>query len=140
MADDPTAYNPVPDQPTATDYDITATDNVEEGAPPVPAETPPAVVHTAPQPVMPPTTPQSNEDLVGLKQKALEALTPLVNHLDQTPEEKFKTTMMMIQANDNKDLLPEAYAAAQNIEDEKARAQALLDVINEINYFSQPTE
>jgi hypothetical protein len=45
--------------------------------------------------------------------------------------------MMMIQATDNKDLLSDAYKAAQTITDEKARAQALLDVINEINYFTQ---
>ena len=45
--------------------------------------------------------------------------------------------MMMIQATDNKKLLPDAYKAAQAITDEKAKAQALLDVINEINYFTQ---
>jgi hypothetical protein len=60
-----------------------------------------------------------------------------MDHLDQTPEEKFRTTMMMIQAADNKSLIPEAYQAAQQIADEKVRAQALLDVINEINYFTQ---
>lgn len=76
-------------------------------------------------------------DLVALKQKALQQLSPLVGHLDQTPEEKFRTTMMMIQASDNQDLLPKAFEAANQIPDEKAKAQALLDVINEINYFTQ---
>lgn len=75
--------------------------------------------------------------LTDLKQQALQQLSPLVGHLDQTPEEKFRTTMMMIQASDNQDLLQTAYDAANQITDEKARAQALLDVINEINYFSQ---
>jgi hypothetical protein len=78
-----------------------------------------------------------SDDLLAIKQQALDQLSPLVSHLDQTPEEKFRTTMMMIQASDNKDLIKEAFEAAQNITDEKARAQALLDVINEINYFSQ---
>lgn len=77
------------------------------------------------------------DDLLDIKQEALQALTPLVGHLEQTPEEKFRTTMMMIQASDNQDLLKDAYDAAQKIEDEKARAQALLDVVNEINYFTQ---
>ncbi|HVX58934.1 MAG TPA: hypothetical protein VG964_04375 [Candidatus Saccharimonadales bacterium] len=77
------------------------------------------------------------EDLLQIKTQALQSLAPLVNHLDQTPEEKFKTTMMMIQASDNADLIREAYQAANSIDDEKARAQALLDVINEINYFTQ---
>jgi len=45
--------------------------------------------------------------------------------------------MMMIQAADNRDLIKTAYAAAQAITDDKAKAQALLDIINEINYFTQ---
>ena len=77
------------------------------------------------------------DDLLSLKQQALQQLSPLMDHLDQTPEEKFKTTMMMIQAADNKALIPDAYQAAQQITDEKTKAQALLDVINEINYFTQ---
>jgi len=76
------------------------------------------------------------DDLLQIKQQALQQLSPLVGHLDQTPEEKFRTTMMMIQAADNQDLIKEAYAAAQNITDEKTRAQALLDIVNEINYFT----
>ena len=78
-----------------------------------------------------------NADLLEIKQKALQQLSPLVSHLEQTPEDKFKTTMMMIQASDDQALLPEAYKAAQDITDEKAKAQALLDVVNEINYFTQ---
>ncbi|MFZ1248930.1 MAG: hypothetical protein WAQ24_01250 [Candidatus Saccharimonadales bacterium] len=78
-----------------------------------------------------------DESLLALKQQALGELTPLVDHLEQSPEEKFRTTMMMIQSTDNKDLIKEAFAAAQAIPDDKARAQALLDVINEINYFIQ---
>lgn len=78
-----------------------------------------------------------SDDLVQLKQDALQHLSPLVSHLDQTPEERFRTTMMMIQATDDQSLLKSAYEAAQKIDDDKARAQALLDVINEINYFTQ---
>jgi hypothetical protein len=76
-------------------------------------------------------------DLLGIKQQALTALSPLVGHLEQTPEEKFRTTMMMIQASDNQGLIPTAYEAAQAITDEKVKAQALLDIVNEINYFTQ---
>jgi hypothetical protein len=75
--------------------------------------------------------------LLDIKQQALGQLTPLVGHLEQSPEEKFRTTMMMIQASDNQSLIKEAYAAAQEITDEKTKAQALLDVVNEINYFTQ---
>lgn len=80
------------------------------------------------------------DDLLSIKQSALTALTPLVNQLDQSPEEKFKTTMMMIQASDDKSMVRSAYEAAQGISDEKTRAQALLDVINEINYFTSQSQ
>ena len=81
------------------------------------------------------------EDLITIKQEALQNLKPLVSHLDQSPEEAFRMTMMMIQATDDQGLIPKAYEAAKAIPDEKARAQALLDVVNEINYFtSQNTQ
>lgn len=78
-----------------------------------------------------------SNDLLDIKQEALRELSPLVEHLDQTPEERFRTTMMMIQATDDSSKIKAAYNAAQKIEDKKIRAQALLDVINEINYFNQ---
>lgn len=77
------------------------------------------------------------EELLDLKQQALSDLGPLVDHLDQSPEEKFRTTMMLIQSTDNSALIKDAYVAAQAITDDKIRAQALLDVVNEINYFTQ---
>ena len=83
------------------------------------------------------SAPQVDGSLIDIKQQALQHLSPLVSHLDQTPEEKFRTTMMMIQATDDQSLLKAAYDSAQKIADDKARAQALLDVINEINYFTQ---
>jgi len=79
----------------------------------------------------------SNDDLLSIKQDALHELKPLVGHLEQTPEEKFRTTMMMIQASDDHSLIQTAYDTAKQITDEKARAQAMLDVVNEINYFTQ---
>jgi hypothetical protein len=79
----------------------------------------------------------SSDILIDIKQKALAQLTPMVNNLDQLPEERFKTIMMIIQASDNQDLIKDAYQAAGTITDEKARAQALLDIVNEINYFTQ---
>lgn len=78
--------------------------------------------------------------LLDLKKQALEELSPLLDQLDQTPEEKFKTTMMMIQATDSSELVTTAHEAALKITDEKVRAQALLDIVNEINYFTQPKE
>lgn len=98
----------------------------------------PTVQTTSPT-VSSPSAPaaDSGDDLLDIKQQALQQLSPLVSHLDQTPEEKFRTTMMMIQASDDQSLVKDAYDAAKQISDEKTRAQALLDVINEINYFTQ---
>lgn len=91
---------------------------------------------SAPAPVATVST-SDTDDLLQLKQEALQKLSPLLGHLDQTPEEKFRTTMMMIQAADDQSLVRDAYEAAQAITDEKAKAQALLDIVNEINYFTQ---
>jgi hypothetical protein len=116
-------------------------DNDSSGSkPPAPAPMPEPSGGSAPAMPSTPadTSPAPNQDaLVSIKEQALTNLAPLVNHLDQTPEEKFKTTMMLIQASDNSQLVKDAYEAAQQIPDEKARAQALLDVVNEINYFTQ---
>jgi hypothetical protein len=84
----------------------------------------------------PATVADTGDALITIKQEALHQLKPLVGHLEQTPEEKFRTTMMMIQASDDQTLIGEAYEAAKGITDEKMRAQALLDVVNEINYFT----
>lgn len=96
---------------------------------------------TAPVPSAPVTTSAPSGDVSGdllsIKQAAMTELTPLVGHLEQSPEEKFRTTMMMIQAADDQSLVKVAFDAAKAITDDKARAQALLDVINEINYFTQ---
>ena len=134
------------DQPTAVPP---TTDNADfmpsPSEPPqssVPAPDEEAEDITSPTPADPTanssTLPESGSDeLLELKKKALEQLSPIVSQLEQTPEEKFRTIMMLIQASDNQALLNEAYAAAQAIPDEKAKAQALLDVVNEINYFTQ---
>lgn len=98
------------------------------------------VQDTTPSPVSTPVAqpaPVDQAKLADMKQQALSHLEPLADHLDGTPEETFKTTMMMIQANDNHTLLEKALNSAKEIEDDKARAQAMLDIVNEINYFSQ---
>jgi hypothetical protein len=113
----------------ATDSSAVVDDTTVSGSDPstAPVET------TAP--VAPAVGPDSDR-LLDIKQQALQQLTPLVGHLEQSPEEKFRTTMMMIQASDNHELIATAYEAAQQITDEKVRAQALLDIVNEINYFT----
>lgn len=90
-------------------------------------------------PVVPAPSPSTAPagDLEDIKKQALEQLSPMVSKLEQAPEERYKTLMMMIQASDNQDLIKEAYEAAKQIEDEKIKAEALLSIVNEINYFTQ---
>jgi hypothetical protein len=89
----------------------------------------------------PPTLETSDSaELLEIKKEALQQLSPLVGHLDQSPEEKFKTMMMMIQASDDHSLIKSAYETARQLPDDKARAQALLDVVNEINYFTHSSK
>jgi len=123
-----------------------ATPPVADSAPTAPS-TPSDIVDTPSQPgsiaqlrltSAPTNTPTSSaDDLLAIKQQALSQLGPLVGQLEQSPEEKFRTAMMLIQSTDNAALLKDAYDAAQSISDEKGRAQALLDIVNEINYFTQ---
>jgi hypothetical protein len=107
----------------------------------VPADPTPAVDLSTPASTDVPADTNDNGngggDLLSIKQDALQSLSPLLSHLDQSPEEKFRTTMMLIQASDDQSLIQTAYAAAKEIGDEKVRAQALLDIVNEINYFTQ---
>jgi len=84
-----------------------------------------------------PTTP---EELHKIKQQALKQLGPMVGHLQQTPQERFDTLMMMIRASDDETLIKPAYEAALQIEDDNKKAQALLDVVNEVNYLTQPNK
>lgn len=78
----------------------------------------------------------ASDDLADLQKQAIGELAPILGKLNLSNEEKFNTVMMMVQATDDKNLLKEAHEAAKAIEDEKVRAQALLDIINEINYFT----
>jgi hypothetical protein len=147
VAQTPTAP-PVPPAPQPALTVVQPSDN-PWGHPGVPLDAPqadaPAAVDSsvpaqAPDTSVAPSADQpapGSEELIDIKQKALTQLSPLVGHLEQTPEEKFRTTMMMIQASDDQSLVPVAYEAANAITDEKAKAQALLDIVNEINYFTQ---
>ncbi|MDQ5971988.1 MAG: hypothetical protein QG553_147 [Patescibacteria group bacterium] len=144
-SDNPLVSSPADDNSDqaeeAATPDVPASEPTEEpsAAPEVTPEVTTTDSSTEEAPASSNTSPNSEDDdeLLTLKKQALEELAPLVDQLDQTPEEKFKTTMMMIQATDSASLVKVAHEAAQKISDEKVRAQALLDIVNEINYFTQ---
>jgi hypothetical protein len=80
------------------------------------------------------------QDLEGIKKDALLELRPLVDKLDLAPEEKFDTYLLLLRSTDDKTLIAPAHTAAQAITDETRRAQALLDIIKEIDYLSTPQQ
>ena len=109
--------------------DVVATDT-----PAVPDYTAPAN-HVVPAPVSPTAIPVGGE-LDGVKSQAISELRPLVDKLTLPPEEKFDTYLLLIRSTDDKSLIAPAHEAAREITDEARRAQALLDIIKEIDFLS----
>ena len=79
-------------------------------------------------------------DLDGIKKDALIELRPLIDKLDILPEEKFDIYLLLLRSTDDKTLIAPAHETARSISDESRRAQALLDVIKEIDFLSNPPE
>ena len=115
-------------------------------APAIPTPVEPTAINTAP--VVEDTTPvidvpapiasAADPALASIKQAALNELRPLVDKLDVSPEEKFDTYLLLLRSTDDRDLIAPAHDAAVAITDEARRAQALLDIIKEIDYLSAP--
>jgi len=106
---------------------------------PIPTPMPMPTPHVAtPTPEVHPIESTASDDLSHIKQDALTELRPLVDKLDLVPEEKFDTYLLLLRSSDDKALIAPAFAAARNIADESRRAQALLDIIKEIDYLSAP--
>lgn len=78
------------------------------------------------------------ESLESIKRDVIIELRPLVDKLDLSPEEKFDTYLLLIRSTDDTTLIAPAHEAARNIADESKRAQALLDIIKEIDFLSNP--
>lgn len=85
-------------------------------------------------------SPVEADDLATIKNEALQELRPLVDKLTLEPEEKFDTYLLLLRSTDDKTLIPAAYEAAHGISDESRRAQALLDIIKEIDFLAGPQQ
>lgn len=111
--------------------DETTAPVVEEPVPP-----------TIPEPTVPTAVamPAVNGDLETIKKDALSELRPLVDKLNVAPEEKFDTYLLLLRSTDDQALIGPAHEAAKGIADEARRAQALLDIIKEIDYLSHPQQ
>ena len=125
--------------PTDSPYPAPAPAFPVQEAPVVPDETP--VIPSFDVPVAPSfdtsTSASADSSLEGVKQDAIQQLRPLIDHIDLPPEEKFDTYLLLIRSTDDATLIAPAHVAAQGISDEKRKAEALLDIIKEIDYLSK---
>lgn len=78
-----------------------------------------------------------SSELDSIKLDALKELRPLMDKVELPAEEKFDTYLMLIRSTDDSSLIQPAHTAAQNIGDEKRKAEALLEIIKEIDYLSR---
>ncbi len=124
---------PTPTEPTAA----SAVPPVAQEAPIVPDNTPVVPSFDTPAIASFPDTTASSSDLEGIKSDAIQQLRPLIDHVDLPPEEKFDTYLLLIRSTDDASLIAPAHVAAQGITDEKRKAEALLDIIKEIDYLSK---
>jgi len=132
LPDDPDESSSVLPAPSSLQFEETQT----------PISVSPAVSLTPPSaPVSPfasqPATTPLSADLSTIKSDALNELRPLIGRVDLPAEEKFDTYLMLIRSTDDSSLIAPAHTAAQNIADEKRKAEALLDIIKEIDYLSR---
>lgn len=118
------------DEPATTQPPVVPMPTLEEPTEAV-AEEPVAVPD--PEPVVPAA---AMDDLASIKTEALSELRPLVDKLNVEPEEKFDTYLLLLRSTDDKALIAPAHEAARAITDEARRAQALLDIIKEIDFLS----
>jgi hypothetical protein len=135
---EPVAQPVVAAQSEASDVVSTPSAVVDHTAPVSPAA--PDLVTTPVDAAVPAATaavePAGNGDIEQIKIAALQELRPLMQHIDLSPEERFEKYLMMLRASDDPSLIQPTYEAAAGIASPKLKAQALLDVINEINYFT----
>lgn len=148
--DDTTNQQPISDDQELAKVLAGVSQQADEVVPPVDAATlavppvPDAPVMPAPAPIVMPepvAAPATvSNDLDSIKVEALNELRPLVDKLDVPADEKFDTYLLLLRSTDDRTLIAPAHEAAKAIEDESRRAQALLDIIKEIDFLSQGSQ
>lgn len=103
----------------------------------------PAKTKSEPTPATPPSANPLGHNvdsgaLGDIRLQVISELRPLVNRLDfLAPADKFDTLLLLIRTIDDSSLIPMAHQTAMAIPDEVKRAQALLDILKEIDFFTQ---
>lgn len=142
----------LPDEPEETTPELPEFEEIVSTPAPAPVALPgvaPVSVAPAPAPepalpepsALPPVAPAAtiSPELEDIKKTALVELRPLMDKVELPTEEKFDTYLMLIRSTDDASLIAPAHAVAQEISDEKRKAEALLEIIKEIDYLSRKT-
>lgn len=140
---DQSEQQPQPETAEAAPAEPQATDQPAEDADtqtPQPTEPSSAPEAAQSAPAHAQQSPSASPELDSIKKSALEELRPLVDKLNLPSDEKFDTLLLIIRSTDDQGLVSQAYDAAKSIEDESKRAEALLDIIKEIDYFANPQQ
>lgn len=75
------------------------------------------------------------EYLNSIKRKALEALVPTLSDInDVEPDRKFNIYLSAIRFTHKRDLFEGAFELATQIEDPSSRSDALMELVQELNY------
>lgn len=75
-------------------------------------------------------------ELELVRKAALQALAPILDEVkNMDPERKFELCMSAMRFTDNKSLAPNVLNAALEITDPESKAEALIDLITELNYL-----
>jgi len=132
---------PVPSIPVSIPGDPAMQFQETPIAPTIPAYEPiqqvdPIPTYDQPAPGVTPIPISVPGSLEDIKKNALIELRPLIDKVTLPIEEKFDTYLMLIRSTDDSSLIGPAHEAAQAIPDETRRAEALLDIIKEIDYLS----
>ena len=128
----PTTPPPAPEANPSLD-EAQSTEDVS--LPEMPEIPQPAVAPVDQAPITQPT-PLGDNELDSVKSEAINELRPLVDKLELSPEDKFDTYLLLIRSTDDKTLIAPAHETAKQIVDDTRRAQALLDIIKEIDFLS----
>lgn len=69
-----------------------------------------------------------------VKQRALQELVPVIDSLNSEPERKYEILMTAARSASSEELLEKALEVATKIEEPNAKAEALVDILNEASF------
>jgi hypothetical protein len=80
------------------------------------------------------------QQLVELKTQIINELTPLMERTSVDPEQKFAILMLASRSNGDDTSLKVAYEAAKDIRDDNTKLEALMELLEEVDFHLRPVE